>query len=510
MKKLITITFLGVLMLNACVSNQNTKKKKPNILFIAVDDLRPELNCFGANHMRTPNFDRLAKMGVLFSRAYCQQAVCAPSRNSLLTGLRPDALGIYDLATFFRKKIPDVVTLPQHFKNNGYHTESIGKIYHIGHGNSGDTLSWSIPKWNMEHETKKLVKITSGDTVGLEHDFPSIDGKKLPWYCSNAPEKNMSDAMIANHAVRRMQELKDDNKPFFLGVGFKKPHLPFVAPKKYWDMYNPASIEIPNRNTPQGMYFQALQNFRGEKHYKTVSGELRKYHGIQKKGHLTDEESVKMIHGYYATVSMIDAQLGKLLDALEENNLAKNTIVVLWGDHGWKLGDYGHWCKHSNMEMDVNAPLFIAAPNYTKGELSESLAEFVDIYPTLCDLAGLEQPLHLEGQSLVPILKDTKAIVNTVAISQYPRGKKLGYDRKEEIMGYSMRTNKYRFTSWQKYENPSEIVGLELYDHSSGNKVANKNLANDEAYQKVIKELSNQLREELLKYKFLPGDKSKN
>ena len=263
-------------------------------------------------------------------------------------------------------------------------------------------------------------------------------------------------------------------------------------------MYDPAIIEIPDRNTPEGMYPQALANF----------GELRKYHGIQAEGPLDDEQSRNMIHGYYASVSMIDAQLGKLLDALEENNLLENTIVVLWGDHGWKLGEYGNWCKHSNMEMDVNAPLFIAAHGLVKDEMTSSLAEFVDIYPTLCDLAGLYQPAHLEGQSLLPVLKDTKAKVKEVAISQYPRGKGLGYDRKSEIMGYSMRTDKYRFTSWQKYENPNEVVAVELYDHSSGNKTTNRNLANDPQYQYLVEELSIQLREELLKYKFLPGDKN--
>ena len=499
MNKLLYLFILSILAGSAGCATQTKKAdatQKPNVLFIAVDDLRPELSCFGNAQMHTPNFDRLAEMGVRFNRAYCQQAVCAPSRNSLLTGLRPDAVGIYDLYTFFRKKNPDVITLPQLFKNNGYHIEGMGKIYHTGHGNSDDSLSWSVPKWNMGKEVQKLEKITHGDTVGLERDFPEINGLKLPWYSSLAPEENMSDAMVANHAVERINALK--NVPFFLGVGFIKPHLPFVAPKKYWDLYDPAKIEIPDRNTPEGMYPLALANF----------GELRKYHGIPAEGPLNDEQSGKMIHGYYAAVSMIDAQLGKLLDALEENNLLENTIIVLWGDHGWKLGEYGDWCKHSNMEMDVNAPLFIAAPGLVKGEMTSSLAEFVDIYPTLCDLAGLEQPPHLEGQSLLPVLKDTKAIVNEVAISQYPRGKGLGYDRKSEIMGYSMRTDKYRFTSWQKYEDPNDVVAVELYDHSSGNKTATKNLANDPQYQQLVEKLSIQLREELLKYKFLPGDKN--
>ena len=466
------------------------QKKQPNILFIAVDDLRTEINCFGAKHMHTPNLDRLANRGIIFERAYCQQAVCAPSRNSLMTGLRPDALGIYDLYTFFRTKVPEIVTLPQHFKNNGYHAESMGKIYHTGHGNSNDKLSWSIPSWSKRNEVKNLIKISVGDTLGLESDFPTINGKKLPWYSSPQPENNMSDAMTANHAVKRLKDLK--NETFFLAVGFSKPHLPFVSPKKYWDLYDPEKIEIPKRNLPVEMPELALRQF----------GELRKYHGIPATGPLDKETSRNLIHGYYAAVSMIDAQIGKLLDALEENDLLENTIIVLWGDHGWKLGDYGNWCKHSNFEMDTNAPLILSVPWMDKGVITKSLAEFVDIYPTLCDLAQLEKPNHLEGQSLVPILENPKATVNKVAISQYPRGDGLGYDRKNEIMGYSIRTENYRFTRWQKYENSKEVIAVELYDHSKS-KTADQNLATNKNYAKLVEELSSLMDEELGKYKIL-------
>ncbi|MDX1285303.1 MAG: sulfatase [Draconibacterium sp.] len=467
-----------------------SQEKKPNVLFIAVDDLRTEINCFGATHMHTPNLDRLADQGMIFTRAYCQQAVCAPSRNSIMTGLRPDALDIYDLYTFFRKKHPDIVTLPQHFINNGYYAETMGKIYHTGHGNSDDRKSWSIPKWNQGEEIRKLKKISRGDTVGLERDFPTIDGKKLPWYCSPMPEDNMTDAIIANHAVKRINALKDST--FFLAVGFIKPHLPFVAPKKYWDLYDASKIKIPERKIPEGMPEMALHQF----------GELRKYHGIPAEGHLDDETSRNLIHGYYSSVSMIDAQVGKLLDALKENNLTENTIIVLWGDHGWKLGEYGGWCKHTNFEMDANAPLMISVPWTDKGIKTKSLAEFVDIYPTLCELAGLNKPTHLEGQSLVPILKNPEAEVNKVAISQYPRGKSLGYDRKSELMGYSIRTGDYRFTRWQKYENPDEVVATELYNVSQ-NKAATKNLATNKKYSKKVTELNQLMESELSKYTIL-------
>jgi iduronate 2-sulfatase len=294
--------------------------------------------------------------------------------------------------------------------------------------------------------------------------------------------------------VKQLKALKDSS--FFLAVGFVKPHLPFVAPKKYWDLYDPAEIEIPERKQPKGMPDMALHNF----------GELRKYHGIPSHGHLDDKTSRNLIHGYYAAVSMIDAQLGKLLDALEENGLTDNTIIVLWGDHGWKLGDYGGWCKHTNFEMDTNAPLIFSVPWMKKDLKTESLAEFVDIYPTLCELAGLPLPKHLEGQSLVPVLKAPEAKVNKVAISQYPRGKSLGYDRKSELMGYSIRTDKFRFTRWQKYEAPEEVVAIELYDHSTGF-IAKENLAEQERYAKKVKELNSLMDKELGKYKILKSHK---
>jgi iduronate 2-sulfatase len=366
----------------------------------------------------------------------------------------------------------------------------MGKIYHLGHGNSDDALSWSIPKWNLSDAVRKLDKISGGDTLGLERDYPSINGKRLPWYSSFRPEENMSDAMTAAHAVERIAALKDSC--FFLAVGFSKPHLPFVAPRKYWKLYDREEIKIPEREAPEGMPELALHNF----------GELRKYHGIPEEGLLDDETSRNLIHGYYAAVSMIDAQVGKLLNALEDNGLLENTIIVLWGDHGWKLGDYGGWCKHTNFEMDTNAPLIISVPWMKKGLKTKSLAEFVDIYPTLCELSGLAKPEHLEGQSLLPILENSKAEVNKVAISQYPRGKSLGYDRKNEIMGYSIRTGKYRFTRWQKYENAADVVALELYN-LSGTTAARSNLVNKKRYSKKVEELNTLMDKELSKYKLL-------
>ncbi len=462
------------------------KEKKPNVLFIAVDDLRPELNCFGASYMQTPNFDRLASQGTIFQRAYCQQAVSAATRNSLLTGLRPDAIGIYDLATYFRTSVPDVVTLPQYFKENGYRTERVGKIYHTGHGNKDDELAWSVKGWNPDDIFGKLSPITSGDTVNMQSDGPAIAGKSLPYYSTNIPQEDMRDSRSVKVAIERMKELKDN--PFFLAVGLYRPHLPFVAPKKYWDLYDEKDIVIPKRKLPVGMPEESMANF----------GELRKYHGMPAKGSINDYDTKKLIHGYRACVSFVDNLLGQLLDALEANGLADNTIIVLWGDHGWKLGEYGQWCKHSNQEFDTNAPLFVVAPGFKKGQKSTSLVEYVDVYPTLCELANLPLPSHLQGKSLLPVLKNPQAKIKDVAISQYPRDK--GGDN---LMGYSMRTEQYRYTRWVKFKEPGKpIVSQELYDQSKG-KLVSKNLALDPTYQDKVKELDELLTIELSKYKVI-------
>lgn len=478
-----SIVYCGISLGVMNILSIKGQEEKPNILFIAVDDLRSELSCYGNEYMITPNIDRLAERGTLFQNAYCQQAVSAPSRNSLMTGLRPDAIGIYNLSTNFRQNVPDVVTLPQYFKENGYQSEAVGKIYHVGHGNIDDTDSWSVPKWDVNSQLGRLPKINRGDTINIETGSPRISGKVLPYYISDQPEEDMVDARVVEVAIQRMYELKDE--PFFLAVGLVKPHLPFVAPKKYWDIYNEDDIVVPDVRVPEGVSDFALIPF----------GELRKYHGIPETGLLSYKESQKLIHGYRASVSFIDAQIGLLLKALEENGLMDNTVIVLWGDHGWKLGEYGNWCKHSNMELDTRAPLIISAPGMEKSSITNSLVEFVDIYPTLCDLAGLSKPQHLEGVSLIPVLNDPEHQVKKVAISQYPRGKN------DKYMGYSMRVGDYRYTRWVLFNSPEKtIVDRELYDHSKGD-VADRNLAVLPEFKKKIEEFDDLMTRELAKYK---------
>ncbi|MEM9676113.1 MAG: sulfatase [Bacteroidota bacterium] len=485
MKLYLLLVLFNLLLYVQCTTtaeDKNVTSERPNVLFIAVDDLRPELGCYGHSQIISPNIDRLAQEGTLFQNAYCQQAVCAPSRNSLMTGLRPDAIGIYDLYTNFRTKVPNVVTLPQHFKQNGYQAETVGKIYHTGHGNYDDTLSWSVPKWLVA----PVDYINSGDTVRANGSYPTIDDQKIPWLASTAPDNNFIDTRTTNRALERLGALKD--QPFFLAVGYVKPHLPFVAPKKYWDLYDSEDIEIPNLAEPEGMPEVALHQF----------GELRKYYGIPVEGALSEDQARNMIHGYYACVSHIDAEIGRLLTELDNLGLSDNTVVILWGDHGWKLGEYGSWCKHTNFELDTRVPLIVKPLSFSKaGGQSEALVEFVDIYPSLCELAGLPLPVHLQGDSFVPQMKDPDRKGKIAALSQYPRGKDLGYDRKKEIMGYSIRTQEFRYTRWQHYENPDSVVAIELYNHTSS-PVAKSNLAENPAYQDKINELDKLLTDVLV------------
>ena len=446
-KTLLTLISLFIFSCQTQMKNPEAEQKY-NVLFIAIDDLRPQLNCYGKTHILSPHIDRLASQSLLFNRAYVQQAVCAPSRNGIMTGLRPDAIGIYDLGTFFREAVPEVVTLPQHFKNNGYQAESMGKIYHRGHGNHDDSLSWSREAWFPSSNTLDAPPITRGDTIGLEGSYPTIDGKKIPYYATQAPEDNLADNRTLNHALQRLEALQDTS--FFMAVGFVKPHLPFVAPQRYWDRYDPATITIPERESPTGNPDFALTNF----------GELRKYHDIPAEGYLSDEKSKNLIHGYYAAVTYVDDLVGRLLGKLDELHLSENTIVVLWGDHGWKLGEYGSWCKHTNYEYDTRIPLLLKVPGVSEGKKSNALVESVDVYPTLCELAGLDAPSHLQGHSMVPLLKAPNQSIKNAAWSQYPRS-----DGGTPLMGYAMRTDHYRYVRWQEKDNPQHVVARELYDH---------------------------------------------
>lgn len=477
--KTLSLALLFPLLLPATSLGADDKPTRPNVLFIAVDDLRPELGCYGTEGILSPNIDALAARGTVFDRAYCQQAVCSPSRTSLLTGCRPDTTKVYDLETHFRKNLPDVVTLPQHFKNHGYITRSLGKIFH---GGLDDQASWSDPPARVGRpmyaleENQRLVNRKRDEAKGKK--FPTASARYNamagPAYeCTDVPDNTYSDGVIADAAIAILRDM--EGKPFFLAVGFLKPHLPFIAPKKYWDLYDRDAIPMAsNPFPPKDAPKIALSNW----------GELRAYHDIPEVGPLTADDARTLKHGYYACVSYVDAQLGRILNELDRLGLRDNTVIILWGDHGWKLGEHGMWCKHTNFENDARAPLICAAPSQKAcGRHTPALVEFVDIYPTLCELSGLPLPKHLEGDSFADLLDDPALPGEPTAISQYPRG---------NVMGYSMRTDRYRFTLWQKRQGDHETVAVELYDHVA-DLAENLNIAADPANGALVETLTAQL-----------------
>jgi iduronate 2-sulfatase len=472
-----------------------------NVLFIAVDDLRPELNSYGASHIKSPNIDRLAEEGLQFERAYVQQAVCNPSRTSLLTGMRPDRVGVTGNHVHFRDKHPDTVTLPQHFKQNGYRAEAIGKIYHgfLSDGSSktiwdtmGDAESWSAPalrfgpRYYYTEEGIRQAKQAYIDMYKAETPGEDDWTKKLVFGpMTEAPDvedDTLHDGKVAKAAIKALGErAADPATPFFLAVGFIKPHTPFVAPKKYWDLYDPADIDIVGEaSLPAG----------GPKIAGHRSGEVRRYTDQPNRGPFEDENQRRLRHGYYACISYVDAQIGRVLDELERLGLRESTAVVLFGDHGWHLGEHGLWGKTTNFELDTNAPLIIRSPKMKgHGQKTRALVEFVDIYPTVADLAGLPVGKHLAGKSMKPLLDDPTQSRKEAAFSQYPRGGNA--DTGGIFMGYSVRTDRWRYTEWIR-NSDGEIHARELYDHEN-DPAETKNVAEVAAWADVVATQSAQL-----------------
>lgn len=417
----------------------------PNVLFLMSDDLRPELATYGSV-AKTPHLDRLIQRSVQFERAYCQQAVCNPSRSSLLTGRRPDTLKQWNNGQHFREQNPDVTTLPLWFKQHGYETRCVGKIFHNWHTKvHGDPASWSQPEF--------LHYANHGDDKPeIEGPLPQDHATAPKCECRDVPDEAYYDGRVAAEAVRVLGEPRD--KPLFLAVGFWKPHSPFNAPKKYWDLYDRAKLPPYDPNRPAGAPDIAFHDGR----------ELRGAPPNQIT--FTPEQAAEIRHGYLANVSYMDAQLGKVLAALDQSSLRDNTVVVFVADHGYHLGEHDLWAKTSNFELDARVPLMIAVPGLrTAGRRTSALAELVDLFPTLVDLCGLPQPEGLEGVSLQPVLNHPDATVKPAAFTQHPRP--AYYDRTPsglpEAMGYSVRTPEVRYTEWRAW-NTGAIVARELYD----------------------------------------------
>lgn len=448
-----TLTFVVALTCIFVVSLQAAQK---NVLMICVDDLKPLLGCYGEPTIKTPNIDRLAARGVLFERAFCNQAVCAPSRNALMTGLRPSTIGIYDLGTNFRKSVPESVTVAQYFMKQGYETHALGKIMHVGHGNDEDAASWSVPHWKPKAPQYHLKESTSNMR-------PSAQGPRGPTTeCADVPDTTYADGQIADEAIARLKAFKQNpGKPFFMGVGFMKPHLPFVAPKKYWDLYQRDAFPLPTLKTPP---------IGAPEFAPTTWGEMRQYSDIPDVGPLNDAKSRLLIHGYHAATSYMDAQLGRVLDALDETGLTKDTIILFWGDHGWHLGDHGMWCKHTNYEQAARIPLIVCAPGFAKeGVKTGSLAETVDIYPSLCELAGLPAPQGLDGSSFAAALKDPAVKTKEATFHVYPR---------KNMLGRAVRSERYRLVEWKEIGTAPSTAILELYDYEK-DPLESKNIAKD-------------------------------
>ena len=439
--------------------------QKPNVLLILVDDLKPAMGCYGDNAAITPNMDALARRGMQFDMAYCNQAVCAPSRFTLMLGSHSTSTGLYGLGSHLRKAYPNAVTMPQYFAKHGYRTESLGKVFHIGHGNQGDPESFSIPHFHdkvieyLDPESNVGGKITREEALFTNQKLGQI--RSLPRGAAyESPMVNdaaYADGRVANETVKRLkaakQRLDNDGTPFFITAGFVRPHLPFSAPRKYWDMHDPDKLPMPvNSAFPKNAPKVALK--RG--------GEITAFKPVPPNGVIDEKLTRKLIHGYYASTSYVDAQIGKVTMALEELDLAKDTIVVLWGDHGWHLGDLSIWTKHTNFEQANRIPIIVIAPDLAKsGSVTGQLVETVDLYPTLAELAGLPTPSGpqpIDGVSLVPVLKNPNARVRNHAYHAYPRGGKLGR---------AIRTQRYRLVEWKNHSDPDAGVDYELYDYKA-------------------------------------------
>jgi iduronate 2-sulfatase len=472
-----------------------TKQDRPNVLFIAVDDLRPSLGCYGDALAKTPNIDRLANSGLQFNRAYCQEAVCSPSRASLLTGRRPDSIGVWDLRAHFRETVPDVVTLPQHFKNHGYHTRALGKILHGGGPPSQDPPSWSEAPMYDTSETSPIDKSRYALPKNMVNPGHKMDSLEAADVSDNA----YTDGLVCQASLNALKELKERPEPFFLAVGFRKPHLPFCAPKKYWDLYKRDEIPPPATNShPEGAPELAVRSWR----------EIEGYADIPSDGMISVEKARDLRHGYYACVSYIDALVGKLLAELKRLGLDDDTVVVLWGDHGFHLGEQGLWTKANNYELSTHVPLILSVPGQPNaGATSEALVEFVDLYPTLAEACGLPLPEGLEGISMMPLLEDPARPWKSAAFSQYPRARESNRHKGHgDIMGYALRTKRFRYVEWQEWET-GKVEARELYDHSE-DADESKNIASSLEHTLTVEKLSKQLKSGW-QAALPPGQKSK-
>ena len=462
---------------DSTIQNQKVEKKKPNILFITIDDLNTTLGYYGNTQIKSPRIDKLASQGTAFINNHCQQALCGPSRASFLSGLRPDKGRIWELFTQVREANPNMVSLPEYLRKFGYETSGSGKIYDGSTVDAKrDSLSWSIPfvkpkgtRWLEHNETDRFGGASSKDNSNVPTEAP------------DRPESDFLDAKILDEGLKLLDTMAKGDKPFFLAVGIKKPHLPFVAPKKYWDLYDRDSIQIAKIQE----FPKSIPSFHFQPSWELRSG----YAPIPKTDPLPVAMQKELRHGYYACISHADNQVGRLLDALDKLGIRENTIVVLLSDHGYHLGDHLMWNKFTNLEQATATPLIISAPGYSINNKTNSPTELVDVFPIICDLAEVEIPKNIDGKSLVTILKNGKEKVKDFAMTQYHRTTDNGI----KLEGYSLRTERYRYTEWVqklfkstngKYDTKN-VYATEFYDYKV-DLLESENLVKDKKYKVVI------------------------
>lgn len=436
--------------------------EQPNILFIAVDDLRPELGCYGADYMITPNIDRLAGEGVLFERAFCNYPVCGASRASLMTGLRPSPTRFISYKSRADQDAAGIPDLAATLKKAGYRTINNGKIYHDRTDNEDSWDEIFRPKEFCQYFNEENLKLIPADV----QYGPGLKG--CPYEAADEPDESYQGAVVAAKAIEELKRAKKSGKPVFITAGFSKPHLPFNCPQKYWDMYPAENISMPdNFFVPTNAPSEAIHDFN----------EIRSFHGVPETGPLPEEMALNLIRGYRACTTFTDAMIGRVFDTMDELEMWDDTIVILWGDHGWQLGEHTLWCKHANFNTSLQVPLMVRAPGQAAND-TMALVELVDLYPTICDLAGIEKPNHLEGKSFVPVLDKPSMDWKKAVFGRYK-------------LGDSIRTDRYLYTEWKNKK--GERTASMLYDHKV-DPDENNNVAGHPEYSDVVKRLSMELK----------------
>ena len=448
------------------ISVANLSLKKQNILFISIDDFRPKISSYGETKMITPNIDKLASEGLQFNNAYTNIAVCGASRASIMTGIRPSEKRFNDFSTRASVDTPDAIPLNQIFKENGYETISYGKIYH--HKDDFQEYWTEKDGGQIQSDFQDPISIAR-----IENAERGEYGKKQPTFeYPDVDDYAYNDGKITKRAINKLKALKNENKSFFMAIGYVSPHLPFIQPKKYWDMYDHDAIKLADnsfqpKNSPD-IAIEAQHN----------SAEMRKnYLDIPENGQLDDSLARNLIHGYYASVTYMDALIGELIKELDDLGLRENTTIVFWSDHGYFLGEHGFWCKHSTFEEAVKIPFIISSPSHIKNKTTTSFTELVDVYPTLCDIANIKAPSYLQGESLIPVLENPSTILKTEVYTRYKQG--------EAVIDKDF--------SYTEFYEGEKYLGNMLYDNLNDYK-QNTDISNLSSNKLVVKKYKEKLK----------------